>query len=103
MLTFAGLDPGDIFRNPELALATRGLPQHALEHAAETFFHAVDSTGDQRADYWRNRAVPYLKFIWPKTTDIVSEAISENFGLACVAAGDAFPEALVVRQSLITG
>ena len=99
MITFVGLDPGDIFRSPELALAMRGLPQHALEHAAETFFHAVDSAGDQRADYWRNRALPYLKSIWPKTTDIVSEAISENFGLACVAAGDAFPEALQQVQS----
>ena len=93
MLTFMGLDPGDIFRNAELALATQALPQRELEHAAETFFRAVDSASDQRANYWRNRAAPYLKFIWPKTPDI-SEAVSENFSLACVAAGDAFAEAL---------
>ena len=94
LLTFVGLDPGDIFRNPELASATQALPQSALEYAAETFFRAVDSAGDQRADYWKNRATPYLKSIWPKTPDLVSETVSENFGRACVAARDAFPEAL---------
>ena len=94
LLTFVGLDQGDIFRNSELALATRALPQRALEHTAETFFRAIDSAGDQRADYWRNRAAPYLKSIWPKTLDVISETVSENFGRACIAAGNAFPDAL---------
>ena len=99
LLTFVGLDPGDVFQNPELALATRVLPREALEHAAETFFRAVDSAGDQRADYWRNRAAPYLKAIWPKTTDANSKTVSKNFALACIAADDAFPEALKLVRS----
>ena len=94
LLTFVGLDPGDVFRNPELALATQALPQGALDHAAETFFRAVESTGEQRADYWRNRAAPYLRSIWPKTPNVISATVSENFSRACIAAGDAFPEAL---------
>ena len=85
---------GDVFRNRELALAMQALPQEALEHAAETFFRTVDGAGDQRADYWRNRASPYLKAIWPKTPDVISESVSKSFSRACVAAGDAFPEAL---------
>ena len=99
LLTFVGLDPGDVFRNPELALATQALPQRALEHTAETLFRAVDSAGDQRVDYWRNRAAPYLKSIWPKTSDVISETVAENFGRACIAAGDAFPEALTQVRS----
>ena len=95
LLTFVGLDPGNVFRNSELAQATRALPQTALEHAAETFFRAVDSSGDQRADYWRNRAAPYLKSIWPKTPDVRSKKVTENFGRACIAAGKAFPDALL--------
>ena len=94
LLTFVGLDPGDVFRNPELAHAMQALPQKALEHAANTLFRAVDSAGDQRADYWKNRATPYVKAIWPKTLDAISEAVSANFARACIAAGDAFPEAL---------
>ena len=94
LLTFIGLDSGEVFGNRELTFAMRALPQGALEHAAETFFRAIDSAGDQRADYWRNRASPYLKAIWPKTPDVISESVSKSFSRACVAAGDAFPEAL---------
>ncbi len=94
LLTFVGLDLRDVFQQGELALAMRTLPQSARERAAETFFRAVDSAGDQRADYWRNRAAPYLKSIWPKTHDAISPEVSVNFGQACIAAGNAFPEAL---------
>ena len=94
LLTFGGLDPRDILRNRELAFAMRVLPQDALDHAAESFFRAVDSAGEQRADYWRNRAAPFLRSIWPKTPDAISESISESLARACISAGDAFPEAL---------
>ena len=94
LLAFVGLEPGDVFRKPELALATRALPHAALEHAAETVVRAIDGAGEQRADYWRNRAAPYLRSIWPKTPDAITETVSENFVRASIAAGDAFPEAL---------
>lgn len=83
LLTFIGLDPGDLFRTSELALAMQALPRRA-----------VDSAGDRRAEYWRNRAVPFLRSIWPKTPNVMSMTVSENFGRACIAAGDAFPDAL---------
>ena len=94
LLTFVALDPGGVFARQELALATRALPQSALEHTAETLFRAVDSAGDRRADYWTNRVAPYLRSIWPKTLDVNSERVSEALARACVAAGDAFPEGL---------
>ena len=99
MLTFAGLDPGDVFGKRELALAMRALPQDALDHAADTFARAVDSAGDRRADYWRNRAAPYLRAIWPNTSGAISESVSESFAEACIAAGDAFPEAMAQVSS----
>ena len=94
LLTFAGLEPADVFGRRELALAMQSLPQDGLNHAADTFARAVDSAGDQRADYWRNRAAHYLRSIWPSTSDAISASISESFARACIAAGDAFPEAL---------
>ena len=94
LLTFVALDRGDIYRINELALATRTLPQRALEHTAQTLFRAVDSAGDQRPQYWTNRVVPYLRSIWPKTPDVISETVSENFGRLCIATRDAFPDAL---------
>ena len=94
LLTFAGLDSRDMFGKRELALAMRALPQDALDRAADTFSRAVDSAGDRRAEYWRNRAAPYLRSIWPSTPDAISETVSESFAEACIAAGDAFAEAL---------
>ena len=94
LLTFAGLDPGDVFRNRELGLAMQALPRNALKHAANTVFRAVDGAGDQRAEYWRNRAAPYLDAIWPKAPQMMSEGVSENFARACIAAGDAYADAL---------
>ena len=98
LLTFIGLDPADLFRTSELALTMQSLPQRALDHAADTFFRAVDSAGNQRAEYWRNRAAPFLRSIWPKTPNVISPAVSESFGRACIAAGEAFPEAVGLVQ-----
>ncbi len=94
LLTFAALDPGDTFTMAELATATRALPQDGLNESARTLVRALDSAGNQRADYWANRVRPYLRTIWPKTRDHISETIAESLGQLCVAAGDAFPDAL---------
>ena len=94
LLTFIGLDPGDLFRTSELALAMHALPQQGLDRAADTFFRAVDSAGDQRAEYWRNRAAPFLRSIWPKTSNVISMTVSESFSRACIVSGDAFPDAV---------
>lgn len=99
MLTFAALDPGDTFTTTELAAATRALPPDGLHDAAQALVRALEGAGDQRADYWTNRVAPYLHAIWPKTRDNVSPAIAESLGRLCVAAQDAFPEALALLRA----
>lgn len=94
LLTFAALDQGDVFTNAELATATRALPPDGLQEVARTLARAQEGAGPQRAEYWSNRIKPYLGAIWPRTREHVSPAIAESLGLLCVAAGDAFPEAL---------
>ena len=59
---------------------------------------ALEGAGDQRADYWSNRVTPYLHAIWPKTRDNISPAIAESLGRLCVAAQDAFPDALALLR-----
>ncbi|WP_308725463.1 anti-phage defense-associated sirtuin Dsr1 [Metapseudomonas otitidis] len=94
LLTFAALEPGDTFTSVELADATRSLPPDGLHKAARTLVRALEGSGDQRVDYWTNRVVPYLHAIWPKARDNISPGIAESLGRLCVAAQDAFPEAL---------
>jgi hypothetical protein len=94
LLTFAALDPGDTFTIAELAAATRSLPPSGLDDSAQALVSAVEGAGEQHADYWTHRVAPYLHAIWPKTRNNISPAVSENLARLCVAAQDAFPEAL---------
>lgn len=99
LLTFAALDPSDTFTVSELAGATRALPQDGLQGSAKALVRALEGAGEQRADYWTNRVAPYLHTIWPKTRENISPAIAESLGRLCVAAQDAFPEALAMLRA----
>lgn len=99
MLTFAALDPGDTFTVAELADATRALPPDGLYEAARALVRTLEGAGEQRADYWTNRVVPYLHRIWPKSRQHASAAISDTLGRLCVAAQDAFPEAMMLLHT----
>ena len=94
LLTFAAMELGGIFTRRELAGATAALSQEGLNNAAETLVRALEGAGGQRAEYWKNRVRPYLRNVWPKTQNVASASIAESFARVCVAAEDAFPEAL---------
>lgn len=98
LLASAALDRGDTYTKAELASATRSLPANGLHDTAQALVSALESAGDQRANYWSNRVAPYLREIWPHTRDRVSPEISESFGRLCIAAQDQFPEALAQLQ-----
>ena len=94
LLTFAALDHGDTFSTTELAAATRALPPDGLHEAALALVRGLEGSGDQRGAYWTNRIAPYLHKVWPQSRDHLSPSIAEGLGRLCVAAGDAFPQAL---------
>lgn len=98
LLTFSALDPGETFTTAELAAATCALPPDGLHDAAQALVRALEGAGEQRADYWTNRVAPYLHAIFPKTRDNISPGIAESLGRLCVAAEDAFPEALTLLR-----
>jgi len=93
LLTFAALDREDTFTKRELRSATNSLPSHGLCEAAKALVDALKGAGDKRADYWKNRIVPYFDSIWPKTKDKTSSDIAVCFGRLCLATGESFPEA----------
>lgn len=93
LLTFSALEPGSIFSKTELATATRSLPTSGLQLAAQALVRALEGAGMQRTEYWRNRALPYLKSIWPQSREINTPAISGSLARLCVAAKESFPEA----------
>jgi hypothetical protein len=94
LLTFAALEPLDTFSRKELVTATRSLPVNGLQRAAETVVQSMGEKGEQRTEYWRNRILPYLKYIWPKSQGVITPGISKSFAKLCVTAQEAFPEAI---------
>lgn len=94
LLTLVALEHGDIFTMKELTAATAALPEEGLQRTADTLEGVLDGSDDRRPEYWRNRALPYLRKVWPKSSDRRTPSISESLGKVCIAAGDAFPEAL---------
>ena len=102
LLTYVALDRGDIFTSEELAVTTRLLPQSGLVQVAQTLTRVLASAGNQRAEYWQNRVRPFFLGIWPQDSDLVTPTIAEELGRLCLAAGEAFPEALdTLRHWLI--
>lgn len=99
LLTFAALDPGDTFTPVELADATRRLPADGLQGSAQALVRALEGARDKRGEYWRNRLLPFLRNIWPKSRELITPSISESLARLCVAAGEAFPEALQELRS----
>ena len=93
LLTFAALEPGDTFTKKELREATSFLPEDGLKEALQALGRAIEGAGEQRAEYWHNRAKPYLKYIWPKRRELVTPNMAENFARVCIKADEEFPDA----------
>lgn len=102
-LTFVALDPGDTFTVDELTDATRALSVEGLQSAAQAVTRALESAGEQHGEYWHNRVLPYLKSVWPKSRDVMTPALSEILGRLCVAAREAFPEAMTTLRHWLQG
>jgi hypothetical protein len=94
VLVFAALEPADVFTPAELQRATRALPQGGLHESARALVRAVESAGERREEYWLNRVRPYLQKVWPKSKNLASDIIAEQFARLSIAAGPSFPEAV---------
>lgn len=93
-LTFAALNPGDTFTAKELATAFNALPAEALHASAQALADALESTGEQREDYWKNRILPFWTEIWPKSQAQATHTNAKPLARLCIAANGEFPSAV---------
>ena len=94
LLTFAALETRDIFSEEELAAATGTLPPEGLQEVADALVRALESAGEQREEYWKNRVQLYIKSIWPNSNVGKTQMISQSFAELCIAARKEFPDAV---------
>lgn len=98
LLTFAALESRDTFTTGELKAATEALPEVGRQETVWTLVRALEGAGEQRVEYWQNRILPYWESIWPQLRDHRTPSLAEPFADLCIAARDAFPEALDVLR-----
>lgn len=94
LLTFIALDGGDTFTVPDLQQAVGLLPASGLTLTAEVLCQGLGSAGVRRKEYWNNRVVPFLRSIWPQEVARRTPEIARGLGRVCVAAREAFPDAV---------
>ncbi|KTC99865.1 hypothetical protein Lgee_1120 [Legionella geestiana] len=84
----------DIFTTEDLVSAYKKLPLDGLYESVNSLKLALDSAGENRENYWKNRVLPFLETIWPKSKDKTLINHPESFALLCIAAGYEFPSAV---------
>jgi hypothetical protein len=93
-LTYAALDPVEGYTAVDFQGAIGALPQDGLQEVAQALSQALESAGDQREDYWKNRIQPFWQRAWPKSRDLISNRIAESLTRLSMAAGGEFPSAV---------
>jgi hypothetical protein len=97
-LTYVALDDVDSYTAQDFQRAFGSLPQEGLEEAAQALAQALEGTGDQREDYWKNRIHTLWINVWPKSLELTSAAIAESLARLAIAARGEFPGALTDIQ-----
>ncbi len=97
-LTYAALDPVSSYTTQDFQTAIGALPQEGLREAAQALSQALEGSGEQREEYWRNRIQPFWQHIWPKSRDLASNGIAESLARMSIAARSEFPSALSAVQ-----
>lgn len=97
-LTYAALGPTEGYTVEDFRSAVGALPQAGLEDSAQALCQALEGASDQREDYWKNRAQPFWKQVWPKSRDLATPRISESLARLAIAARGEFPAALTAIQ-----
>lgn len=93
-LTYAALELLDGYTAQDFQTAIGALPQEGLDEVAQALVQALEATGEQREEYWKNRAQPFWHQIWPKSLDLASNSVAEKLALLAVAARGEFPAVL---------
>lgn len=93
-LTYVALERMEGYTVDEFRTVIARLAIEDLEVCAQALYQAVQGAGDKRENYWKNRAQPFWKEIWPQSRDRITPRIAESLALLAIATRGEFPAAL---------
>ncbi|MBR4877001.1 MAG: SIR2 family protein [Rhodocyclaceae bacterium] len=97
-LTHAALNRVEGYTEEDFRAALAALPQEGQEESARALSWAQESAGEQREEFWKNRAYPFWQQIWPKSRDLATSRMAESLARLAIAARGEFPAALAAVQ-----
>lgn len=93
-LTYAALESIEGYTPQDFASTIAALPNEGFKFVAQALSQALESSGDQRENYWKHRVQPFWQQIWPKSRDRTTPEIVGFLARLCIAAGAEFPSSL---------
>lgn len=93
-LTYTALEAIPGYSKEEFRKAIGALPQEGLEQCARALSQMLEGAAEQRENYWKNRVLPFLQDIWPKSRKYATPRIAELLAQLSISAGKEFPSAL---------
>ena len=68
-----------------------GCPKRGLQQILVTLCQAME-VDEGREDYARNRVLPFVRRLWPKRKEKITEPVSAGFARLCLVADEGFAE-----------
>lgn len=94
LLTYSAIDLPGSFSLRELREPMSVLPEEGLVYVLEALLQALESSGEKREEFWKNRVLPFWKEAWPKSNQLVGPRISAPLVEIIISTGSEFPSAL---------
>ncbi len=98
LLVHVALDTPAVYSESELQQTFQKLDAKELQIALNALVNALDASGEQAAEFWKNRIAIFWQRIWPKSVELVTNDISESIARLTVFARDEFPNALKLTK-----
>ncbi|MFM5259463.1 anti-phage defense-associated sirtuin Dsr1 [Aeromonas veronii] len=93
-MTYVALAQADGYKPEEFRAAIEVMPPEGFQSVLHALVQALDGAGEQREEYWINRAKPFWQNIWPKSNAFFTSKIAETLARLVIAARGEFPDAL---------
>ena len=85
-----------------LRAAIDEIPDAGLQQMLSTLGRAL-AADERREDYFENRVLPFLRRLWPKTTEKLTPGVSAGFVRLCLFAEDSFPAVFRAVRGYLSG
>ena len=100
--TYIALEKVSIFSDKEFRQLFSKLPLDGLKRVAIVLRQRLESAGDKKTNYWRNRIRPFIEKIWPSRIDKSSSRLTYFLIKLAIESGENFPEAIQVISCHLT-